>query len=126
MADKIEISKELRSFVGIGKRISQPFYNPADGKIYNCREGSFHWFHEKRHETQDRFKLLKGLSYFRIWSVNAVVFAWFLLLLTDAALNFWVYAFLAGVILMPSLIWELLIEVDAWVFGSLNWLRSKK
>jgi len=101
------------------------FYDPETDKIHNAKPFSYSWFHEKRHQQQ--FRLVPGLRSINLWLhtltyplCSAFAFAMVVRLLppTESLI-------LMGASALPYSLVNLWLEVDAVLFGTINWAKHK-
>ena len=85
-------------------------YDAAKDEIKGCKRGSLVWFHEKRHQWQE--KTFGGVSFLTFLWQWGITFSLVALLtesriaVTGALINWYVWV-----------IWGLALEIDAWIYA---------
>jgi Zn-dependent membrane protease YugP len=100
------------------------YYDPVSDTIANCTKHSYTWFHEKRHQYQ--YKTLKvgyyvdeiGMVAYNIGGIILVIG-----LLLEYILQTFI---LIGIITSSYIVLACLLEVDAYLFGTINYFKYKK
>lgn len=101
------------------------YYDVQTDTIKGCEPYSYSWFHERRHQTQ--FKAVPFIKSFNLWSevltygINAGLLGSILL----GSLPFWFGVYAIGLVSLPYTFFNLFIEVDALIFGTINWAKYK-
>ena len=101
------------------------YYDPNKDEITGCRKDSLVWFHEFRHSQQFKHPIARYWFFaetiiIRIFGTSFVLMAIF------DNVNFFDWIMLAGLSLVPSTISSMVMELDAWIFGYIYWVRHLK
>lgn len=101
------------------------YYNPETDRIYNATPYTYTWYHERRH--QEQYTKVRGLSrlgtqlYIGAYSLSGGIFIANLL----AGLVAWDIVFsLIGFFWTPLVVLNSVLEIDAFIFGTYNWLKA--
>ncbi len=96
------------------------YYDPNTDKIMNCEEGSFIWYHERRHQIQLKNKLIYRVY---LWSpMVAVFFCQFAIYLWITTGETSVFV-LPGLFLIPFSLLVLFMELDAWRYAIIKYMK---
>jgi len=93
------------------------WYDPNTGKIRNAKEGSLVYFHELRHKQQFNNKFMKVIFFMEIFLIRVLGTCFLLMAFLLDRSNFSLWVFSAGIMLIPTAIVSIGIEVDAWIYA---------
>lgn len=102
------------------------YYDPVSDTIHNAKENSYTWFHEKRHQKQiKRAPIVKTLNtWFYIAGYSLA--GGFFVAHHIGGFSRWDIAFmLVGLAWLPLTLLNLVLEIDAFIFGTLDWISYK-
>lgn len=114
-------------------KIKFAYYDSITDTIANAPKYSYSWFHEMRHRKQSlKTPLDKWVTNISVYSYYAGITLLIVLLLGD--LNFiqvlknltYIDFFkLLGIIYTPYLLLITIVEADAYILGTINWVKHK-
>jgi len=105
--------------------MSEAYYDPENDVIRGCTPYSYAWFHERRHQTQ--FKLIPKLvginRNLHIYSYAVTTGALLSILIPNVSFKLGI--FLMGISILPYTFFNLILEIDAMIFGTIDWIKNK-
>lgn len=99
------------------------YYDPATDKILNCEKGSYAYAHEERHRAQYKSGIAEKIDKLSVWCYYVAFVTGPLGLLFG---GFTGMLLGVGAAMTPHVAGVLLLEVDAYVIGYLNYRRDLK
>lgn len=100
-----------------------PYYDSKTDTIHNCSYGQYAWFHEKVHQRQHR-RWNKLGQVIDTLSVVSYYISGLLLLYYVLFWNNYVF-YLIGLAWTPLSAILLILELEAYVVGTFDWLKYK-
>jgi len=105
-------------------QIKFAYYDSITDTIANASKYSYSWFHEMRHRTQSIKTPINK------WSINISVYSYYLgigllYFLIIGSINYIEFFKLLGIVYTPYIVLLTIIELDAYIFGTINWLKYK-
>ena len=97
------------------------YYDPRNDKIVGAQCGSWAWYHERRHQKQYKRGVANRLDALNVFMYYAAFLA------GPAGLIFggvrgWFFGI--GVPMTPVVLGLAALEFDAYVFGTIDWLKN--
>lgn len=102
------------------------YYDVGQDRIVNANPYTYEWFHERRHQKQ--FNTIRGLRSFNqtLEVISYGLSAGFLLGMMLQLVPFLLGVLLIGVSNMSYAFVNLALELDAILFGTIEWIKHKR
>ena len=102
------------------------YYDVTKDRIINANPYTYEWFHERRHQQQ--FKTLRWLRGFnqRLEILSYGLSAGFLLGMLTQMIPFILGVLLIGLSNLSYAFLNLVLELDAILFGTIAWIKHKR
>lgn len=100
------------------------YYDPVTDTIRNATPFTYAWFHERRH--QEQYKKNSWLKTFDLWSsIIAYALSGGMLIVCLIHWRLDLYFYFTGLVYTPIVLLGLFLEIDAFIFGTISWMKYR-
>lgn len=100
------------------------YYDPQKDIIVNAAPYTYSWFHEKRHQTQYKSSRLPDIA--DTIGMYVYTICGFISLIGLPLGAFTLVFLMNGLFVTPYVLFCMFLEIDAYIFGTINYFKYKK